>query len=318
MRTQKRWTGRLALVVAMLACLAMATGCAAERQSALADEKPAETVKGDFAKALEEAQAHWDKRVETDQLEAAIAAWEKAGQMAKPEAMTEAEFTDARGEIYENLARAYYFLADSHIRTSVADDSEVEDEMMATFEKGVTASEKALKLRDPAFAKKVADDMSAWQEAVKEADPAAIPSLYWYSTNLGKWALLEGVATILARKDDIKATMDFICAEQEEYFYGACHRYFGVYWTRLPFGKDAEKSRQAFERALEIAPNYFATRVLMAENLAVLEQDRQMFNEQLDYVLQTPADSLEPVTPANVYEKEKAKRLKKNANELFR
>lgn len=294
-----------------------ATGCAASRTSALEeDDSKQEMVKGDFEKTLDQADTHWEKRKDRAELEKAIELYEKAVRMESTKLGAD-EYNDHVARTYERLSRAYYFLADAHIRLSVEDEDEVKDQMMATYDKGVTAAERAIKKRDPDFAQKVAEG-EKWQKEVLEADPAAIPGLYWYATNLGKWALLEGIATILARKDDIKVTMEFICEEREDYFYGACHRYFGVYWMKVPFGKDAEKSRKHFDASIEMAPNYLATKVLKAEYLAVHEQDRDMFNSLLDEVLQTPADALEPVGPENHYEKEKARRLKKNANDFFR
>ncbi|MGM0557414.1 MAG: TRAP transporter TatT component family protein [Myxococcota bacterium] len=307
----------LGLLATALLASGFATGCAASRTSALAeDDTKQEVVKGDFQKTLDEADSHWEKRKDRAELEKAIELYEKAVRM-EDTALGEDEYNDHVARTYERLARAYYFLADAHIRLSVEDEDEVKDEMMATYDKGVTAAERAIKKRDPSFAKKVAEG-EKWQNEVSKADPAAVPGLYWYATNLGKWALLEGIATILARKDDIKVTMEFICEEREDYFFGACHRYFGVYWMKIPFGKDAEKSRKHFDASMEMAPNYLATKVLKAEYLAVHEQDRDTFNSLLDEVLQTPADALEAVAPENHYEKEKARRLKKNANDYFR
>lgn len=307
----------LGLMALFLLSTALTTGCAASRTSALdEDDSKQEAVKGDFEKTLETADSHWEKRKDRAELEKAIELYEKAVRMESTK-LAEDEYNDRIARTYERLSRAYYFLADAHIRLSVEDEDEVKDEMMKAYDKGVTAAERAIKKRDPNFAKKVAEG-EKWQKEVTKADPAAIPGLYWYATNLGKWALLEGIATILARKDDIKVTMEFICENNESYFYGACHRYFGVYYMKIPFGKDADKSGDHFDTSIEMAPNYLATKVLKAEYLAVHQQDREMFNSLLDEVLQTPADSLQAVAPENHYEKEKAKRLKKNANDYFR
>ncbi len=306
-----------ALLVCLLA-LALASGCAADRKSAFEDGDAAKQskVKGDFLETLEEADAHWQNRKDRKELEKAISLWEKAVQMEAP-GLSEQEKTNKRAEAYERLARANYFLADSHIRLQGDDESANEEAMMATFEKGVTAAEQAIKLRDPNFAKKVAQGDS-WMDHVKKADKAAIPGLYWYATNLGKWALLEGIATILARKDDIKATMEFICDENEDFYYGACHRYFAVYWTKVPFSKDAAKAKKHFDKTLEIAPNYLATKVLMAENYAVLTEDKKLYNTLVKEVMETSDDAVPAITAENHYEKMKAERLQKTAEDRFK
>lgn len=308
----------LSNVVLLLVALALAGGCAADRKSAFADgDKAKETkVKGDFLKTLDEAESHWQNRKDREELEKAISLWEKAVAMDAP-GLSEEEKTAKKAEAYERLARSYYFLADSHIRLEGNDESANEEAMMATYEKGVTAAENAIKLRDPNFAKKIAQG-DAWMDHVKKADQAAIPGLYWYATNLGKWALLEGIATILARKDDIKATMEFICDKNEEFYYGACHRYFAVYWTKVPFSKDAAKAKKHFDKTLEIAPNYLATKVLMAENYAVLTEDKKLYNKLIDEILATPADAVPAISAENYYEKQKAKRLQKTGDERFK
>jgi hypothetical protein len=188
---------------------------------------------------------------------------------------------------------------------------------MTVYERGVTAAERALALRDPDFVSKI-NAGESWQQHVTSARAEAVPALYWYATNLGKWALLEGIATILARKDDIKATMDFIIATQPDFFYGAAYRYFGVYWTKLPFGKEPEESAKAFAASLEIAPHYFATHVLLADSLATLNNDRALFDKHLQLVLETPADVDPDLTPENTFEQEKARRLLNRGDRLFR
>jgi Ribonuclease G/E len=316
----KRAVRILAQLIACLVALVLASGCSASRKSAFEDaDKGAQTkVKGDFLKALDEAESHWQDRQDRKELEAAIALWKKAVQMdAKTTGLSEAEVTNKKAKAYERLARSYYFLSDSHIRLQGNDEEANEEAMMKTYEKGVTAAEKAIKLRDPNFAAKLAQGES-WMDHVKKADQAAIPGLYWYATNLGKWALLEGIATILARKDDIKATMEFICDKNEQFYYGACHRYFAVYWTKVPFSKDAEKAKKHFDKTLKIAPNYLATKVLMAENYAVLAENRKLYNQLVTEVLNTPDDAVPAITPENHYEKQKARRLKKTGDDRFK
>jgi tetratricopeptide (TPR) repeat protein len=318
MMVSKRTSGVCLRLIACLVAVVLASGCSASRKSAFEDDKGAtqSKVKGDFLTALEQAESHWQERKDQKELEKAISLWEKAIQMEAP-GLSDEEKTDKQAEAYERLARSYYFLADSHIRLQGDDEEANEEEMMRTYEKGVTAAENAIKLRDPNFSAKLAQGES-WQDHVKQADEAAIPGLYWYATNLGKWALLEGIATILARKDDIKATMEFICDKNEKFYYGACHRYFAVYWTKVPFSKDAEKAKKHFDKTLEIAPDYFATKVLMAENYAVLADKRKLYDKLVAEVIETPVDAVPEITPENFYEKEKARRLQKTASDRFR
>lgn len=310
----------LGYTMALMVCVGMLSACGASRDSALDKKKIADigkaTVKGDFEKTLEEAEAAWAGRIQEAKLRQAITLYEKVVKMDSPNLAGDARRDKLVG-LYVRIARGYYFLSDSHVRLK-AEDDELDNEMMKLFDKGVTAAEKAIALADPTFAKKVADDPNSWSTNVAKVNDKALPALYWYGTNLGKWALLEGITTILARKDDIKATMDQMVARNGTYFYGAPHRYFAVYHTKVPIGGGApDKSKASFEKSLEIAPNYLATRVLMAEALGQLTQDPKMFETQLKKVIETPSDVIPDLTPENTLEQKKAARLLKKKEDLF-
>ncbi len=304
----------------VIALLSFVVGCSgAERSSAMttdANKLTAATEQGDFDKMLADADAAWQARGDRAKLEQAIATWEKAAKTASPN-LDEAARKEKLAEIYTSLARGYYLLADSHTRLQ-AEDDELNDQMMGEFEKGVTAAEKAIALRDPKFAAAVAADANNWKTAVKSADPKAAGPLYWYATNMGKWALLEGIATILARKDDIKATMDWMIQQDETYFYGAPHRYFGAYHCKVPIGGgDPPKAKASFEKAIEIGPNYLATRVLMAESYATLVGDRELFETLLNETIAANPDADPSIGPENRLEQAKAKRLLERADDFF-
>jgi len=306
--------------LSVIAVLLLSTSaCAAKRESALKDTETITkaTEQGEFSQTLQQAQAHWDKRANKDDLVKSINLMEKAVKMPASD-MSEDERKAELAETYEHLSRAYYLLGDSHIRLEAKEDGDKDDEMMGVFEKGVTAAEKAIALRDPNFAKIVAEKKNKWQTAVVDADPKAIPALYWYSTNLGKWALLEGIATILARKDDIKATMDWVIQHNPEYFFGAPYRYFGVYHTKVPIGGgDPPKSKESFERSIKIAPNYLATKVLMAESYAVLAGDRELFDKLLNEVVAADPNAVPEIAPENQLEQQKARAMLAKADDLF-
>lgn len=304
------------IVFALIAALFVTSGCAASRDSSLKQDEKAltqATEKGELAQALEAADAQWEKRGDKDGLTKAINMYEAAVKVESPN-LSEAERKKMIADTYVRLARAYYFFADGHLSVEEEDD-ELSDEKMKMYEKGVTSAEKAIALLDPEFAAK---DESDWQENVGSANPDAIPAFYWYATNLGRWALLEGIATILARKDDVKATMDWMVKEDETFFYAAPHRYFGVYHTKVPLGGGApEKSKESFDKAIEIAPEYLATKVLKASAYAVLVGDRELFESLLTEVVNAPPSNNPDIEPENAQEKKKAKRLLDQADDLF-
>ena len=81
-------------------------------------------------------------------------------------------------------------------------------------------------------------------------------------------------------------------------------------------GGDLDRSRQHFEYSIGQQPNYFGTRVLMAENLAVKLQDREMFVEQLQYVIDGDPSALEGAEPENAVEQRKAREAMERVDEL--
>lgn len=303
-------------LVAALLTLALVSGCAASRKSALEDGAPAEgKVAGDFDKTLAEARAHWQKRVHRSDVEKAITSWQQAADIDLS-ALPEDERRAQRAQVYEELSHAYFFLASNHIEAEDGDEKARDESMMVNYEKGMTAAEKAIKLRAPEFAAKVAQG-DPWADHLDLVDDSAIPALYWYAVNLGKWGMLEGPATILARQNDLQAIMKHICAADESYYYGACHRFFAVYWTKLPFSSDAQKSKAHFDKAIELAPNFLANKVLMAQHYATMTGDRKLYDRLLSEVSDTPEDVLAEATPENHFAKEKAEQLRKSADKRF-
>jgi hypothetical protein len=141
--------------------------------------------------------------------------------------------------------------------------------------------------------------------------------MYWYAVNLGKWSRAKGIAALLGNKDRVKGVLERVLALEETFFHGAPHRYFGVYWSLLPVGRDLDKSKQHFERSLAIAPNYVGTKVLMAESYAVKKQDRALFAKLLDEVLATPDAVIPELVPETRIEKDKARELKAKIDDLF-
>lgn len=291
-----------------LIALLFVAGCGTGRQSqwnaaagppaSAAAQPAAAPPAGERAGAVEVA---WSKRGDRAQLDAAIAQWE---------AMAAANPND--GETWARLARAYYILADGHLR-GLGPKSEL---YLGAFEKGTAAGERALAAISPAFKAKVTAEEKV-EVAIKVVGKEGLPAMYWYAVNLGKWSRAKGLAALLGNKDRVKGVLERVAELDETFFYGAPHRYFGAYWSLLPVGRDLDKSRTHFERSLSIAPNYAGTKVLMAESYAVKKQDRALFTKLLDEVLAMSDQAIPEVEPETRFEKEKARELKAKADELF-
>lgn len=250
-----------------------------------------------------EGDALWAERLDEQKLRGALAKWEQAVALKSDD-----------HETYLKLARGYYFLADGFLSFDPAKT----DEFLATHEKGQAYAEQGLKALSPEFEKRLRTGTKI-EDAVMVLGREAVPLMYWYDVNLGKWAKFKGISTTLKFKDRIFRVMSRVYELDPDYFHGAPDRYWGAYYAVAPAfaGGDLEKSRRHFEMSLKKAPNYFATHVLIAENYAPKAQDRALFERELKFVLETPAETMPDLVPEQTIEKRKAERLMKQIDELF-
>lgn len=290
---------RVLLLLVLTAALATA-GCASSRKRAW--EVDAGKSGGARAAAdpqtLARAEAAFLKRDEPAQLQAAISAWEEIDRAGSADA-----------HVYTMLARAYYFLGEAH--------TEDINRKIELFDKGAIYGEKAL-YTYPAF-KEVIDAGKPVEDAVTKLDKSAIEAIYWNAVCVGKWAKAKGTGTILFHKSRVKKQIEHVLSLDEKFFYAAAHRYLGAYYAVAPgfSGGDIEKSKEHFDKALAIAPDYFATRVLYATEYAVKAQDADLYKAQLETVINGKPETLPDVLPEQKLEIRKAKQELPKAEDLF-
>lgn len=265
-----------------------------------------------------EAAGLWKKRLDRVSVAAAI---------AKLEESTALDPTVAPR--WERLARAHYFFADAHLAPTYLDEKEKGDgdesqrgralrkELLRFYERGIAAAERALVALSPDFRSRVQAGARI-ERALDILPRAAAGALYWYAANLGRWALLKGIAELLFHKDRVFQVIRHIQSVAPKFFFGAADRYFGVYYTRVPIpGGDLPRSRQHFERVLREHPTYFASRVLFAEYYAVRVRDRALFERTLRDVLNADETNLLNYVPEQTVEKRRAKLLLEKVEDLF-
>jgi tetratricopeptide (TPR) repeat protein len=293
-------------VALLLGLCGVVTACTSSYQSAF-DEDPAPAAAstgGDAAEAptlVAAGDAAWANRDDEAQVRAAIESWERAVALDPSDHAT-----------WTRIARGYYFLGDGHLRFTD------EAALRGNYERGVQAGERALAALSPEFAERVRAGERI-EEVVGILPATAVPALYWRATNLGRWAQQEGFATVLSYKDEVRATLTHCLEQDRYYFFAAPDRYFGAFYSIAPAyaGGDLDRSREHFEHSMARFPNYFGTRVLMAENYAVKAQNRELFVELLQYVLDGDPEALPDVAPENRVEQRKARQLMEQVDDLF-
>lgn len=290
-----------------LLAVGMLMGCGSSREGAWettsANGEVTAEMQAKLTELLEAAEAAWAQRDDEAQVAAAIENWKTIVSVMPKDAPT-----------WTKLARAHYYHADCFLRWDEAN----EDAYKAQHEEGTKAAERALTALSPGFAAKMRSGTRI-EEAITMLNKDAVPAIYWRSSNLGRWATIDSFATLLSYKDEIRALMQYSIDNDEEFFYKAPDRYFGVFFARAPgfAGGDMKKSRAHFEKSILAHPNYFGTRILMAEDYAVKEDDRTLFNDLTNYVLNSDPESVPEVAPENRCEQRKAKTLQVEADELF-
>jgi TRAP transporter T-component len=293
--------------VALVSMAALVASCGSTRETAWDTSTGSvqldDAARAQVAQLMTDADAAWANRGDPVQAKAAVDAWAKVGEI-------DPKNVDALSE----LTHAIYFYADCHLRFDEANP----DLYKNTHEEGTRAAERALSAMSPAFAEKMASGARI-EDAISVLNKSAVPALYWRSSNLGRWAKLESFATLLSYKDEIRAIMEFCLNEDPLYWYQGPDRYFGVFYAVAPSfaGGDMKKSAAHFNVAIDANPNYFGTRILMAEEWAVKEDNRPLFEELVNYVLAGDPNVIPAIAPENTCEQRKAKKLMAEIDDIF-
>ena len=269
--------------------------------------------------------AAWDQRADRAQLELAIQKWEQA-----------VAIVDSDADTYAKLSRACYLLADGWLFFDQKASPGGEAAFLAMHEKGYRLAERGLAALSPQFEKRRMAGTKI-EDAIKVIGRNGAPLMYWYASNLGKWAKAKGFTTTLEHKDRIFAVISRVLEVAPDYFYGAADRYFGAFYSVAPkfAGGDVQKSYEHFQVSLKAAPNYLGTYVLIAELYTPLEDaaagkkpDPAAFDANLDIVLnakpcpeggaQSPVPCILPdLAPEAAIEQKKARELEARKDELF-
>ncbi len=289
----------LNLGMAVVLTATLVTACGSSRQSGICgDMNPAPTATGNADQLEAEGDAHWAKRADEASAKAAIASWTKA-----------VNVDPTRHTVRTKLARAHYFVADAHLwfKKEVDDDEVAAAEMLEHHKQGTNQAEFALGQAYPAYRSKFCA-RQPFDVALQQLDKGAVATMYWYATNLGRYALQKSLVEVLNQKDRIKAMMDLAQRLDPEFWYHGPDRYFGAYFTKIPFPSgDLKKSEGHFKRSVASSPKYLATQVIYAQMNVAKQGDRALFEKLLKGVIGFDLSQAPDIMPENAAEQRKAK-----------
>jgi len=176
--------------------------------------------------------------------------------------------------------------------------------------------------QNPAFKDACDKSKVEFVEALKTFDKEDVPALY---LGMNSWLSYIGLAnaedpSLLMDLPKVEAMMDRILELDETYKYGAIHAVIGTYHAAKPeiFGGKPKESKKHFEKAFEISERKFLIwHLLLAKFYSVQVQDRDLFEETLEEVIEAPEDLLPEQNFANEAARHKAKALLEKVDTLF-
>jgi hypothetical protein len=241
----------------------------------------------------------WQKR---DDKESLVEAIKKFEQLHKA--------TPADSEILLYLTRSNFLMGDSHSKDKA--------EKISYFEKAMNYGDMNLALNAEYASRLKKNDEVTHQ--VKALGINEVPQMYWALASVGRYAKTNGIFSGLKYKSKILALLARAEELKADYFYGAIPRYWASYYAVIPgfAGKDLKKSKKYFEKAMELGPQYYGNKVLMAETYYVEKEDEKEFKKILNEVIADSSQDNHPELGAeNRMEKIKAKKLLEDAGDLF-
>jgi len=292
---------RFPIIVAVVTSLGLFAGCGPSAQGlsgGVSRSQLDSNAAAQHQQLVTEGDAAFAARSDRAQLELAISKYEAA-----------VKVKDDDWQTYEKLARACYLLADGWL---FFEKEEKQAEYLATYEKGYTYGERGIAALSPEVEQRLKAGVDL-KDAAALLDRKAVPLMYWYATNLGKWGNSQDITVVLRYKDRIFNVMSRVLELDPGYFHGAPDRYFGAYYAIAPTfaGGDLDKSWEHFQASLKTEPKYLATYNLIAEFYAPKKQDGALFDEMITFVKNAPIESIPGLEAEAAVEKRKAELLAK-------
>jgi len=312
--------GRISIIAAALwVTVAACGGSAATSPTRVQRTQLAPDQDAAYKQAIAEGDAAWEQREQVDSLKIALLRWEKAVQIK-----------DDDWQTYAKLARGYYFLADGTHQfeamggTYPYDPDKVADQAgndayLNAHLRGAEHAQRGMAALSPELEKRMGQGIKIEDAATALLGNDGVPLVYWYASNLGKYAKARGTATVLQNKDRIFKMVTFVYEKANGYYHSAPDRYFGAYYAVAPSfaGGDLKRSEQHFAAAMKSSPAFIGTYVLAAELHATAVQDQAAFDRYLKIVIDSPDDAIPDLVPEFKLEKRKAAALIQHKTDLF-
>ena len=157
--------------------------------------------------------------------------------------------------------------------------------------------------------------------SLDEFGKADAPALYWAACSWMAWISLNLDKTeVLMDIPKIEAMLHKVIELDGNYYYGSAHATLGAYYASRSkvIGGDPDKAKYHFDRAFAISQSRLLfIHLLYAKYYAYQIQDRALFEQTLQQVIDTPVDYFPQKNFANEVAKKKARVLLDDVDSYF-
>jgi hypothetical protein len=163
--------------------------------------------------------------------------------------------------------------------------------------------------------------LEEWTRALNEVEVSHQPALFWLGQCWGSW-LMQNLDSVEAFADipRLESLMLKVHDLNPAFHHAGPNWFLGAFYggRSKMLGGSPEKSLLHFEKALELTKNkYLLVRLLFAKTYAVQNQDRKLFEAQLQAIVKAPPDLFPEQRLANEVARKKATQLLDQIDELF-
>lgn len=171
------------------------------------------------------------------------------------------------------------------------------------------------------FRKSLHGGIDGFKKHLQNYRKETVPQLFWLAFN---WALKINLSkdkpSAIISLPKVVALMKRLQELDEKFYYGGIHLFFGTYYAGRSkmLGGDPEKGKEHFEKALQISEKKFLlTYIFYAKFYAIQKQDKELFQNLINEVLNAPENLLPEERLVNKLSKDTAKTLARNIDDYF-
>ena len=273
------------------------SACAGSQQAVIEPMAAPAPGTANLVTLVQEAEVHFENRMQEAELRKAIEMFEMAYAMAP---------TDTH--VLDRLTVGYYQLGYAYTTTN--------EGKIAYHDRGRQFGLKRLET-DPNYQKVVKEGGSLADAVAKIEDKAFAHSLLLTASNWGWWAEKKGISKVAFDIPKIKALFNRALALDPGYQCSGPRSMAAAFYAKAgAFGGDLEKAKNYYEEAIQ-DPNCYGNRVFYAEFYAAPIDDRELFHKLVSSVVESPDDLTSDMRLENRVAKQRAKELLADEDNLF-